>query len=244
VDGIPGERRRLLDHVSLYCRPELARCYHAYLRCLMQRGRLLRQGRAHQEVEVWEHQMVAHGLTVMRIRGEVIADLNRELAAEQELTEKQVCMAIRPTAPEVESEWMKKLASQRRSSQQRGILRIGPHCDRLIIDYGSRDIRACGSRGQQKLTAVALRLAECRLRMQHRGLVPVLLLDDSLEALDPVRQHRLLERLARQPGQILMTGPTGTRRPGSLGIHRYDLAAESSKARMMVPVVAGVEEAA
>jgi len=245
VDGVPGERRRWLDQMMLYCRPDVSRHYHAYLRCLMQRGRLLRRGGAVDEIEVWEHQMTVHGSVLMQVRASILEDLNRVLESERSLSEAEVRISIRSTAPLERDAWFHRLVMQRKGGKSRGVLRIGPHCDRVFIDYGGRDIRACGSRGQQKLAAVAVRLAECVLRRQHRGLMPLLLLDDCLEALDPLRQHRLLERLASHSGQVLMTCPVGTRLPEGLGINCYRLTAMTDGSRSGMPlVVTGVEEAA
>ncbi len=207
VDGIPAERRRWLDQMMLFCRPEVLRHYQAYLRCMMQRGRLLRRRASTAEIEVWEQQLVAHGKVVMQVRGDLLQELNRELADEDGLNDHPLTLQLSASAPKISDEWMKKLSEQRGQGQQ--ILRIGPHCDRLQMCLGKRDIRAVGSRGQQKLAGVALRLAECRLRMQNRGLLPVLLLDDCFEALDPYRRDRLVERLQAHPGQVLMTGPLG-----------------------------------
>jgi len=208
MDGIPAERRRWLDQMMLFCHPEVLRHYQAYLRCMMQRGRLLRRRAAGSEIEVWEEQMAAHGSVLVRVRRVLIEALNAELSDEVELSETRLGLKMGSSAPENPADWAAKLREQR--IQGHHILRIGPHCDRLQMFFGKRDIRAVGSRGQQKLAAIALRLAECRLRMQHRGLIPVLLLDDCFEALDPTRRDRLIERLLSHPGQVLMTGPSGT----------------------------------
>ncbi len=208
MDGIPAERRRWLDQMMLYCRPEVLRHYHAYLRCMMQRSRLLRRGAESSDIEAWEHQMAAHGSILVQVRHELLQALNQELVAEEGLSETRLILEMSNSAPETVVDWTEKLREQRLQGQT--ILRMGPHCDRLQIYFGKRDIRAVGSRGQQKLAGIALRLAECRLRMQHRGLIPVLLLDDCFEALDPFRRDRLVERLLVHPGQVLMTGPLGT----------------------------------
>jgi len=248
VDGVPGERRRWLDRMMLYCRQDVVRHYHIYLRCLMQRSRLLRKGGAGEEIGAWEQQMVVHGLAIMQARAEILEDMNRELMAERELSEAGVQMKMHSTAPATQEKWMEHLAAHRANGRIRGILRIGPHCDRLFISYGGRDIRTCGSRGQQKLAAVAVRLAECTLRMQHRGSPPVLLLDDCLEALDPERQKRLLGRLAEYSGQVFMTGPAGMRLPGAPGMDCYTLSAVDKKhqggMQMLMPSAGGMEEAA
>jgi len=207
MDGIPAERRRWLDQMMLYCRPEVLRHYQAYLRCMMQRSRLIRRRATGSEIDIWEHQMVSHGSVLVQVRNELLQGLNQELAFEDELSETRLVLHINSSAPESAADWTARLCEHRQQGQH--MLRIGPHCDRMQVCFGKRDIRAVGSRGQQKLAGVALRLAECRLRMQHRGLIPVLLLDDCFEALDPYRRDRLVERLQAHSGQVLMTGPLG-----------------------------------
>ena len=230
VDGTPSERRRWLDQMTLYCRPDLVRHYQAYLRCLMQRSRLLRRPGSSGEIEVWERQMAEHGLALSTAREDVTAALNRLLDEEGVLCEQPLSLALPCSAPDDVQAWADKLAGLRRSGQR--ILRIGPHCDRLRIHFGERDIRGAGSRGQQKLAAIALRLAECRLRMQHRGIIPVLLLDDCFEALDAQRREHLMRRLQAHEGQILMTGPDAAGLPGSSGcreMHCTVLKADAEK---------------
>ncbi|MDX8392547.1 MAG: DNA replication and repair protein RecF [Mariprofundaceae bacterium] len=244
VDGIPAERRRWLDQMMLYCRPEVTRHYQAYLRCLMQRSRLLRRRAADCEIEVWEHQMAVHGLMLMQVRDELIHTLNLQLEEETSLCETPLSLKLQPSAPTEVDLWAQKLSTQRKQGQR--VLRIGPHCDRLQLYFGERDIRAVGSRGQQKMTAVALRLAECRLRMQHRGLIPVLLLDDCFEALDTRRRDALVSRLLSHPGQVLMTGPVVADRTWKEKIHCTTLKVEAyqSHNRGCTSASSGLEAAA
>jgi len=67
-----------------------------------------------------------------------------------------------------------------------------------------RDARAFGSRGQQRLIALALRLAEILPVTEAAGTAPVLLLDDALSELDPtVRAHVMREIQAAE--QVFLT---------------------------------------
>jgi len=243
IDGIPAERRRWMDQMMLYCRPDIVLHYQAYLRCLMQRSRLLSRRLGNAEISVWEEQMVAHGSVLMKLRNELLEALNQELSEERVLTESPLSLHIKTSSPPSSDVWLSKLAEQRKRGLT--ILRMGPHCDRLQILFGPRDIRAVGSRGQQKLAAIALRLAECKLRMQHRGLIPVLLLDDCFEALDPNRGSRLVDRLQAYPGQVLMTAPVGTRYGQDKNIHCTILKSEqANQLAGAVKATCNMEEAA
>jgi DNA replication and repair protein RecF len=223
VDGVPNERRRWLDSVVHATDPGTLRFYQNYLRALMQRGRLVRRNKNSSELESWEHQIVQSGQQVIQARRKVIEMLNSSLAAESELMESTLHLEIKATAPESEYEWLSRLADKREEDARLGRLQVGPHCDRLNILYGGREIRSVGSRGQQKLAAMALRLAECAARLESRHLAPLLLLDDCLEALDSERQQRLIKRLCNYPGQILMTVPNGVDIPENLNVHVWHL---------------------
>jgi len=229
VDGVPNERRRWLDSVVHAADPGMSRYYQNYLRALMQRSRLIRRIRSESELEVWEHQIVQAGFQMMRARRDVIAQLNDFLNGETALMETTLLLQIKETAPDNEAAWLQRLADKRDEDARLGRLQVGPHCDRLQILFGGREIRSVGSRGQQKLAAIALRLAECAVRRERRQLAPLLLLDDCLEALDIERQQRLIRRLCSYPGQILMTVPNGIEIPEGLNIHQCQLTEGSMK---------------
>lgn len=223
VDGVPGERRRWLDSVIHASDSATYRTYQNYLRALMQRGRLIRRHRSSSELDAWEYQIVVAGQQVISARCEMINTLNRLLENEQELTESTLKLELTSTAPDSEKTWLERLATGRDNDARAGRLQAGPHCDRLKILVDGREIRSVGSRGQQKLAAMALRLAECGVRLESRHLAPLLLLDDCLEALDAERQQRLMNRLCSYRGQILMTVPGGIEVPEHLAIHQSHL---------------------
>ncbi|MGH7396458.1 MAG: DNA replication/repair protein RecF, partial [Candidatus Rokuibacteriota bacterium] len=87
---------------------------------------------------------------------------------------------------------------------RRGQTLVGPHRDDLLIEVDGRDLRLYGSRGQQRLMALTLRLAEAGPVARAVGSPPVLLLDDALSELDPQVQARVLEHVAGA-GQVFLT---------------------------------------
>ncbi|MGH7300968.1 MAG: DNA replication/repair protein RecF [Candidatus Rokuibacteriota bacterium] len=87
---------------------------------------------------------------------------------------------------------------------RRGQTLVGPHRDDLLIEVDGRDLRLYGSRGQQRLMALTLRLAEAGPVSRAVGSAPVLLLDDALSELDPEVQARVLEHAAGA-GQVFLT---------------------------------------
>jgi DNA replication and repair protein RecF len=94
----------------------------------------------------------------------------------------------------------------------RGSTGLGPHLDDVALTSGTRDLRSFGSQGEQRLTVLALLLAEAELIADRRGFAPLLLLDDVLSELDPNRRRVLAERV-QGTGQTFVTATQSSSLP-------------------------------
>jgi len=104
------------------------------------------------------------------------------------------------------SDLLAALRGARRQEMRRGVTLVGPHRDDLAVELDGVDVRAFGSRGQQRLIALALRLAEVLPVTEAVGSAPVLLLDDALSELDAqVRENVLREIQGAE--QVFLTSP-------------------------------------
>lgn len=95
------------------------------------------------------------------------------------------------------------LAERRPREIQAAQTLSGPHRDDVWIGAGAADLRREGSQGEQRTAALALLLA-ARDHLRVRPARPILLLDDVLSELDPVRRRLLLDAV-RDGGQTLVT---------------------------------------
>ena len=82
----------------------------------------------------------------------------------------------------------------------------GPHRDDISFLTDGIDIRKYGSQGQQRTTALSLKLAEIELVKSVTGDTPILLLDDVLSELDSNRQNYLLGSIDKVQTVITCTG--------------------------------------
>jgi len=98
------------------------------------------------------------------------------------------------------------LERSQREEIRRGQTLAGPHRDDLAIEIDGVDARAFGSRGQQRLTALALRLAEILPVTDAAGTPPILLLDDALSELDPTARGHVLHEI-QSAEQVFLTTP-------------------------------------
>jgi DNA replication and repair protein RecF len=92
-------------------------------------------------------------------------------------------------------EFQEKFVKIKPREIERGVTLIGPHRDDLVFFVNGRDVQTYGSQGQQRTTALSLKLAEIELIHVEMGEYPILLLDDVLSELDDYRQSHLLNTI-------------------------------------------------
>jgi DNA replication and repair protein RecF len=203
LHGAPVARRMFIDGFAarLYAGhlPALLR----YRRLIGQRNRLL-QSRATSD-------RLAIGMELIDRRRRAVAVLQTELArvypvVSGEQSKVQVgyrCVVGESTEP---AALVAALERARPVELRRGQTLVGPHRDDLTIELDGVDARAFGSRGQQRLLALALRVAEVLPVSEAAGTAPILLLDDALSELDRgVRENVLREIQAAE--QVFLTSP-------------------------------------
>lgn len=103
----------------------------------------------------------------------------------------------------VEGLFQKRLDHLRRREVAAGLSLAGPHRDDLDFLDSGRDMRAYGSRGQQRTAALAVKLAEVSVMTRELGEAPLLLLDDVMSELDDTRRGALLQLLTSVPQAIV-----------------------------------------
>jgi DNA replication and repair protein RecF len=99
----------------------------------------------------------------------------------------------------------RSLGSHAGEELRRGITVVGPHRDDFCISAHGADLARYGSRGQQRLAVVAMKLAELDLLGDSLGEPPVLLLDDVLSELDMARREMIVAVLAARKAQVCVT---------------------------------------
>ena len=82
---------------------------------------------------------------------------------------------------------------------------VGPHRDDLIFMVNGQNVQTYGSQGQQRTTALSVKLAEIELINEEIGEYPILLLDDVLSELDDERQVQLMEFIDNKLQTFLTT---------------------------------------
>ena len=211
ITGAPALRRAHVDQVVAALRPSRAATRRAYGAALAQRNALvaaIRAGRAGRaSVPAWDGELARYGVALMADRAAVVAELRPRFAEHAEglgLTG-EPDVAYRPRSKAETAETLAaELAERLESDLERGFTGHGPHRDELVLRRDGRELRAYGSRGQQRLGLLALLLAERDALADCRGTPPLMLLDDVMSELDAGRRTRLVDVL-RAGGQSLVS---------------------------------------
>lgn len=205
-DG-PAERRRFVDMELSQLRPSYYYALQRYNRAMTQRGNLLREGFGRDigsMLDLFDEQMAEIGAQIMLAREsflEVLAghasEAYREVSdgAEELSVRYKRSVAAQGDEQALRQAILEALFAARETDIRRGTTSKGPHRDDVELQLGNMDVRTYGSQGQQRTTALAMKLSELRVMHDISGEWPVLMLDDVMSELDPNRRRKLLEHL-------------------------------------------------
>ncbi len=212
VKGGPAVRRAYFDRALGRLAPARASLSAEYGAAIAQRNAALRRiagGYSTREaLAPWTARVAELGRSLVEARTETLALLAPGFAARAE----ELGLSVARLAYDGSPPTVAELEATIERDLDRGTTGLGPHLDDVQLLSGTRDLRQFGSQGEQRLTVLALLLAEAELIADRRGYAPLLLLDDVLSELDPGRRRALADRVAAT-GQTLVTSTTAAALP-------------------------------
>ena len=234
VSGPPSDRRRQLDILISQIDRHYMQSSSRYGKVLAQRNSLLRafskegvsfrSTNAIEQLRFWDEELVQHGARIVMARSNVVKALG-----EQMRTWSGALMSIhtidavyspgipriehvlardhseRDVLPAIQERFSRELEAARADDMRRGTTTIGPQRDDMGFRIDHRSLAAYGSRGQQRLGVIALKLSEADVIEHLTGEKPVLLLDDALSELDQSHASLLLQSVGVSDRQLLLT---------------------------------------
>lgn len=133
------------------------------------------------------HKEFSDGNEELSIKYKTVADIN----------------SVGKKAEQILPELLQHQREHRQAELRLGHCLSGAHKDDLEIEINGANARKFASQGQARTAAVSIKLAERDIHHDDRNEYPVLLLDDVLSELDPVRQSFILSKITR--GQVFIT---------------------------------------
>ena len=196
-------RRRWLDWAVFHVEPRFADWWLRYTRAVRQRNAALREGGG--GTRPWDVEAAALGEKISGARRAVLEQMGGYW--------KEVTVGL--DCPAAELQYLRgwgaqhslaeALEASRERDRARGLTHAGPHRADVMIRVNGKLAREVLSRGQQKLMAVALTLAQLRLLKEASGTTPTLLLDDPAAELDSAHLKHFVCQIAPLGCQLIIT---------------------------------------
>ena len=208
VEGGPSERRRFVDWGVFHVEPSYLDTWKRYRRVLSQRNAALKSAASAAELRAWSTAVAEAGAAVDESRTRYLARLTSQLATVgQVLLDRALTLEYR-RGWSPEQTLGDALGAAEPHDRQSGSTEPGPHRADIVLRIDERRVQDEASRGQQKLTAAALVLAQVAVESLERPLRSVLVVDDPAAELDSRSLERLLTALAELPAQLIFTALT------------------------------------
>lgn len=221
VKGSPQLRRKFLDMEIGQIDPVYLYDLVQYQKVLKQRNQYLKQLAEKKQtdelyLEVLTEQLVEFGSKVLIARQKFVkrleywaSQLHHKISQNKENLVIDYISSV-PDAPwdnleAVQTAFRQALEKVKNKEQFRQVTLAGPHRDDLIFLINEKNVQTFGSQGQQRTTALSVKLAEIDLMKEETGEYPVLLLDDVMSELDDARQLHLLETIEGKVQTFLTT---------------------------------------
>lgn len=185
VDGQPGARRKFLDEVLDQIDQDYALSHSSYIKALRQRNALLELvqetgKRDEEQFLYWDNLIIKNGQNITKKRGKFIEYINVR-------TKELFDFVLEYDHSTISEE---RLLKYRNAEIGAGVTLVGPHRDEILIKSKNKlstkneEVRFFGSRGQQRLVSLELKLAQIAIIKDKMERQPILLLDDVFSELD------------------------------------------------------------
>jgi DNA replication and repair protein RecF len=192
ITDSPSLRRKYLDGVLVQVDREYRRNLLSYERGLRQRNRLLdliNDGKAHHhQLQFWDQLLIKAGGYLTDKRAAFIDFIN----------------TYHIPGVTYHMEYDKSVISEARLEQYKDeevavkSTLVGPHRDDFLVTKDDLDLSKYGSRGEQRLAILWLKLAELEFIEKESGERPLLILDDIFSELDVPHRELVLDLLGQQ----------------------------------------------
>lgn len=202
----PSLRRKFLDNVLEQVDREYRLALVSYIKGLRQRNALLENTREtgirnEKQFEYWDNLIIEFGEKITKKREEFIEFVNNQA--------KDIFDFVAFYDKSVISK--ARLLQYKDAEVASGVTLVGPHRDDFSVSMydntrkTTHDIKFYGSRGQQRLAILQLKMLELLFIEEKLGQRPVLLLDDIFSELDKGHIELILEMIGLQQTIITTT---------------------------------------
>jgi DNA replication and repair protein RecF len=205
IEEGPNRRRRFLDWGVFHVEPGFVTHWQQYHHVLKQRNAALRARQPPAVISAWDGELARFGDLLTQARSRYVAQLAAQAGVLAEtLLGMKLTLTYR-TGWARDSSLAEALELCFAQDQESGVTSVGPHRADLAIRLDGFAVKDRISRGQQKLLAAALLIAQLKLFPEDSPVRPTLLLDDPAAELDGERLAGLIQEVRAQSLQLVVS---------------------------------------
>ncbi|MGC1520105.1 MAG: DNA replication/repair protein RecF [Steroidobacteraceae bacterium] len=205
IEEGPGRRRRFLDWGVFHVEPHFVAHWQRYRQALRQRNAALKSGQEMGLVAVWDGDLLQYGELLTRARAQYVGRLSEQAASiARNLLGMELALSYRAGWARDQG-FAEALQGSSAHDRQMGATQVGPHRAELGIRLNGAAVKDRISRGQQKLLAASLLIAQLKLFPEGSPIQPTLLLDDPAAELDDERLAGLIREVSAHSVQLIVT---------------------------------------
>ena len=205
IEEGPSRRRRYLDWGVFHVEPLFVAHWQRYRQALRQRNAALKSGQDMGLVAVWDADLLQYGELLTRARASYVGRLSEQaVMITRNLLGMELALSYRPGWARDQS-FAAALQGSSAHDRQMGATQVGPHRAELGIRLNGSAVKDRISRGQQKLLAASLLIAQLKLFPEGSPVQPTLLLDDPAAELDDERLAGLIGEVSAHSVQLIVT---------------------------------------
>jgi DNA replication and repair protein RecF len=201
----PGRRRRYLDWGVFHVEQGFLANWRRYHQALRQRNAALKEGASDETLTAWEREMATCGEALAAQRDTLVARIEAPLKEIGEALLGSPIGLAHQRGWDPERSLLDVLSQDRHRDRRYRATQAGPHRSDLAVLVGDRPAKDRVSRGQQKLVAAGLMLAQLEIQEAVRPGRSALLLDDPAAELDAENLSRLMAVVRQVPAQLWLT---------------------------------------
>lgn len=212
ISGSPSVRRHHLDSLLSSLDRDYWRAITNYNKVIVRRNKVLQRimdGKSKKgELDFWDDRLLDHGKYLTEARQKFFEFVNFvESTSVHPRGDAKVSLGLHPGGVIPDGyRWQlkestlsqEKLSKNRERDIAAGVTLSGPHRDDFVFVFRGKNLEFFGSRGEQRMAILALKLVELEYFASKRGSRPVLGLDDIFSELDWEHREAVLGVIEKQ----------------------------------------------
>ncbi len=211
ITGSPNNRRSFLDWLAFYLYDDFHQNWKSYQHVLKQRNICLKDQQHRYGLEKWTEELVKLHPIVSNYRHQSLESLKPQLKliTDSLLPSKKIELEFLSGIPREISTDPKSLSDFYAEREDNDLKRkrtvYGAHRANIKINIEGKPALEYASRGQLKLLAISLLLAQSNTIKEDKNNQGILLIDDLAAELDSVNKNQLISYISKLNQQILIT---------------------------------------